>query len=706
MSSLGPRERERAARETDRMVAEGAAGFPVYLVLFVLFALLGDYVTQHPVASLVFGGAIAAMTLARAFLHLRGTRLRHQDPASWRRRFGALTLASTGFWSGFATYVLAVDGLSTFALLILVASAGYSAVACTNFAPFAKLARGYHLVTLLPPAIASAYIGGPGGLALGGILLAQFIFQWWNGARRHRDHWQAMANTELLRRREEANALLAAALDHAAEAVEITDAQGRIQYVNPAFERVTGCSTAEAPGRHGDSLRPVDEAHPVPPELGQALSEGRFWSGSLTVRTKDGTLRHQEVSVSPVRDGEDRVTHHVWVRRDVTESRKLQARLMLSDRMASMGTLAAGVAHEINNPLASLLLDLDEIDRGLHGPTDRESLERLRPLAGEAREAAERVRDIVRQLRVFSRTDTTSQGPVRIDEVLDTAIRLATNEIRHRATLERDYGPELPAVHGEEGPLVQVFVNLLVNAAQALDRSTSETPPRITVRARMDEGGRVRVEVRDTGPGFPPDVRSKAFDPFFTTKPVGEGTGLGLAICHGTVTSYGGEIRLPDVSEGGVVQVLLPVGEGAPTPAVRASHRAPSAGPHRSLRILVVDDEVQVGRAVGRALRGHRVTVVADGNDAVERWKTGAFDVMLCDLMMPGFTGVDVYRALAELGHGDESRILFMTGGAFTEPIRDFVRRIDNVVLEKPFEARELRTHLQRLATEGRRSTG
>ncbi|MFW6051328.1 MAG: hybrid sensor histidine kinase/response regulator [Myxococcota bacterium] len=672
------------------MVSEATAGAaPAYVVLFMLFVLAGGYATRHPAWSAGFGATLLIAALGRLGLQLRRTAIR--NPARWCRWFGPLVLLSAAAWTGFCCFALLVDGLTWPPLMLLVVSAGFSAVASGSLAPYLPLVRVYHLVTLLPPAlVALAALGGRGGFALAGILMVQLAFQLWDSTRRHHAHWQSMENTELLRVREQTNALLATALEHAAESFEITDADGFRQYVNPAFERTLGESSAPTTASN--------TRHVLPPDLLGALAEGRPWSGDLTVHTGDGRVLHQEVSVSPVTNDEGRVIHHVWIRRDVTQTRQLQARLMLADRMASMGTLAAGVAHEVNNPLASLLLELDDVARGLAQLPGSEAAAEMRSRLTGAREAAERVRDIVGQLRVLSRYDVSEVSSVQLHEALEAAVRMASNEIRHRATLELDFGPELPAVVGEEGRLVQVFVNLLVNAAQALDGSPAPNH-RIVVRARSVEGGRVQVEVRDTGPGFAADALPRIFDPFFTTKPVGEGTGLGLAICHSIVSSFGGDIRAFNAPEGGgVVQIHLPMGRPPAVSVPRSSsHRAPSGSPHRPLRVLVVDDELQVGRAVGRALRGYQVTVVADGREAVARWHRGDFDVMLCDVMMPSFTGMDVYRALAEGGRGEEARIVFMTGGAFTAPMRAFLERVGNPVVEKPFEPRQVRELLRQV---------
>ena len=227
---------------------------------------------------------------------------------------------------------------------------------------------------------------------------------------------------------------------------------------------------------------------------------------------------------------------------DLTEQRRLTEQLMVSDRMAYVGTLAAGVAHEINNPLAVILSNVELATRRLAEERARgevaTQVEQLDEELRDVREAARRVRDIVRDLRVFSRGDDLKTGPVDLSEVIDSAVRLARNELRHKATLVKRL-PPLPEVEANEGRLAQVFVNLLVNAAQAITEGQAETN-QITVSGEVEKDW-VTVEIGDTGSGMTPDVLRRLFTPFFTTKPVGVGMGLGLAISHRIITSMGGE---------------------------------------------------------------------------------------------------------------------------------------------------------------------
>ncbi|MGK3996518.1 ATP-binding protein [Sorangium sp. So ce1024] len=258
-----------------------------------------------------------------------------------------------------------------------------------------------------------------------------------------------------------------------------------------------------------------------------------------------------------LRDGCGKAYRMLGAVSDVTERRQLETRLLLADRMASLGTLAAGVAHEINNPLAYMVANVDFARQELRA-RGAARVDALVSALDEAAEGGARVRHIVSGLKTFSRADDGALGPVEIDRVIQLVLRMAQQQIRSKARLVLDLAP-VPPVHANEAQLGQVILNLLVNAAQALPDG-DEAGNEIRVSTAAAPQGRVRIEVRDTGPGIAPELRRRIFDPFFTTKPIGEGTGLGLAICHGIVASFGGEIGVEsEVGHGACFRVLLPV---------------------------------------------------------------------------------------------------------------------------------------------------
>jgi signal transduction histidine kinase len=261
-------------------------------------------------------------------------------------------------------------------------------------------------------------------------------------------------------------------------------------------------------------------------------------------------------------------TVEAQLRASLAELKEAQARLQIADRMASMGMLAAGVAHEINNPLAFVVANLDFAREDLRalraGPPNQEQLEkRLDAISfalSEAQEGASRVRNIVLDLKTFSHPDAEFRGPVDLCRVVDSAVNLARGEIRDSAEIVRRFHP-VPPVVGNEARLSQLFLNLVVNAAQAIlgrDVAPAKHEIRLTIERAAD--GRVMAEIADTGVGIPPEHLARIFDPFFTTKPIGMGTGLGLSICHGIARSLGGDITVAStVGAGSAFRVWLPV---------------------------------------------------------------------------------------------------------------------------------------------------
>jgi signal transduction histidine kinase len=284
----------------------------------------------------------------------------------------------------------------------------------------------------------------------------------------------------------------------------------------------------------------------------------------------------------------------------------------------------------------------------------------------DARTAADRVREIVRDLKIFSRGDEDRHGPVDVEHVLESTVRMAWNELRHRAKLVKNFG-KVPPVDAHESRLGQVFLNLIVNAAHAIPPGNYEANE-IRLSTSVDLAGRVVVSIRDTGTGIPPEVRPRLFTPFFSTKPVGVGTGLGLAISHRIITQFGGTIwtRAPAVRRGNV---------------------------------LVIDDEESLAQAIRRFLSvEHNVTAVYRARDALDLLELGTrYDVILCDLMMPQITGMELHTEVLRIDSAQASRIVFLTGGAFAPSAREFLTTTTNRRIEKPFDLKEVRRLINEL---------
>jgi len=488
-------------------------------------------------------------------------------------------------------------------------------------------------------------------------------------------------------------------LEAAPDGMFIVDHEGRIMNASARACMLFGYESSELVGESIDVLVPerLRAAHASHRrryhEAAQARPMGSF--RDLSARRKDGTEFSVEVSLSPIAvDGGGTVV----AVRDVTERKKLELRLIASDRLAALGTLAAGMAHEINNPLTYVILNLDLIFETLRrapvtpGPAGALDLELL-VLA--ARDGADRVRKIVAELKRAARTSDETRKLVDLHEVLDGAVRMSQNEIRYRATLVRSYGVT-PRVFADEARLGQVFVNLLVNAAQAVPEGDPEGNE-VRISTGTDDAGRAVVEVHDTGTGIPADALPRLFDPFFTTKPVGVGTGLGLFVSHGIVTALAGEIRAEsEPGRGTTIRVVLPAAPADASAKKTARADAP-ATPSRRARILIVDDDGRVAQSIRLVLAMHDATVVDSARRALALLEAGErFDLVLCDLMMTDMTGMDLYDAIVERAPEVIPRMVFMTGGAFTAAASDFLARVPNERLEKPFSPTVLRELVER----------
>jgi signal transduction histidine kinase len=374
------------------------------------------------------------------------------------------------------------------------------------------------------------------------------------------------------------------------------------------------------------------------------------------------------------------------------ERQRMQEQLLLSDRLASLGLLAASVAHEINNPLASLMMDLDFVlgaqeAQATSGPAAQ--------ALHEARECAGRIRDIIRDIKIFSRPDEQRFGATDVHRVLDSSVRMARNHVFHRAQLVKDYG-SVPAVHGNEARLGQVFLNLITNAAQAIPEGRS-SEHEIRVVTRTEPDGTIRVDIRDTGTGIPPELRDRIFEPFFTTKPQGMGTGLGLSICRRLVNELGGSMGVENGPERGTIFWVRLRPAQASVPSVGAAKVERAA---HNLRVLVIDDEVAIGRALKRHLaRRYDVSVLNDAREALALITSGhRFDAILCDLMMPEMNGPQFHAELARQVPDQARRLTFMTGGAFTDEALAFLSKVRPPCLEKPIDLERLDAMIQNAA--------
>jgi PAS domain S-box-containing protein len=362
-------------------------------------------------------------------------------------------------------------------------------------------------------------------------------------------------------------------LESSGDAVFLLDEAGRVLEANPVAGRLLGLAPPQLIGASFESLAPEGEREALARALQELLQRGTVRLENQGLRSARGERVSLEVSASLQEVGTSR--RLLVVGHDLTEKRRLEQQSIQNDRLASVGALAAGIAHEINNPIAYVLSNLSYLERW------REELERTlaatpgfpsqvadmlveaKEVVSESLDGCKRIRDIVRDMRFFSHASDESLAPVDINASLDFVLRMAQTELKRTARLEKDYDLALPPVLSSESRLSQVFLNLVINALQAMP---SGGPQQHTLRIRTAlEGERVRVDVSDTGHGIPAEVLPRIFDPFFTTKPAGSGTGLGLSISHSLVQKLGGEMRVSsEPGSGTTFTLLLPVGERFP----------------------------------------------------------------------------------------------------------------------------------------------
>jgi signal transduction histidine kinase len=494
------------------------------------------------------------------------------------------------------------------------------------------------------------------------------------------------------------------------DGILVVSADRRVKATNPRFLEMWNVSQALAASGNDDELLGHALAQMADPEEFLARVRHLYAHPQETsaeeVHLKDG--RVLERWSGPVHAASGEAYGRLWRFRDISERRRHELeRAVVTERLAAMGRLAAGVGHEINNPLTYVLCNVEDL-LAAHGegapPSERSAVEAL----SEARDGLYRIRVIVRDLQTLARVDA-EQGEVDLAQTLDRALQFAAAEVRHRAQVVRRYEAVRP-VMGSGVRLAQVFLNLIINAAQSIPEGhVSEHRIVVTVRS---EGTTAVVEVSDTGCGIDPEDLGSIFDPFFTTKRAGEGTGLGLSICREIIHSHGGTVAVASQrGQGTTMTVRLPSASAlasrsstAGAPAISAAQApgplAASAAPGgRRAKLLIVDDEPLVARALERVLVArHNVTVTTRAREALSRIERGErFDVILCDLMMPEVSGMDVYQQLERENPALASRVVFMTGGAFSAQAQEFLASRNQEVLCKPFTATQVHGVVERM---------
>ena len=515
---------------------------------------------------------------------------------------------------------------------------------------------------------------------------------------------------ELLKSREQ----LKAVFESSGDRIMLLDKTHRVVMVNRNNENAT---VDDMIGKPLYELMDASDRDRVKEHLDRVLAHNTKEQFETTYRRPDASTVYLSSVAAPVVVSGS-VSGCVVSSRDVTERRHLQSQLAQSDRLASMGMLAAGVAHEINNPLAYILFNLeslhDDLPRileacGLHtggaiaslgdgteatiaeragAEIDPSLLADVRDRLHDALEGTKRIRSIARSLGTFSRVERDDLAPVDLSHVLEVATNMAMNEIKYRARLVKNYG-KVPLVMASDGRLSQVFLNLVINAAHAIGEGDVENNE---IRLRTwTESNAVCAEVVDTGTGIAPENLDKIFEPFFSTKKSGLGSGLGLPISKSIVEGYGGTIVVESKQGEGTRFVIRFPRRHVAQPVV-SCHPDPASSLSSRGRILIVDDESAIRSAMVRMLREHKVIDVANGTEAKNLLTVDAqFDLILCDVMMSNMSGIDLHEWLTSAHPRLAEQFIFITGGAFTPRAREYLNNVDNYIIERPFNVTNFR---------------
>lgn len=463
--------------------------------------------------------------------------------------------------------------------------------------------------------------------------------------------------------------------EDASDAIMTFDSLGRFTSVNDAGEQISGYRRDELIGRFFGPLLPLTELPRAVLEFRKALSGQPGQFESVVVR-KDGERRHITITYScPQRSREV-----LCLIRDATEEKQLQQQLVQSEKMGAIGQLVSGVAHELNNPLASItaFAQLMLSDGNLNAE-DRHATE---VIASESRRAAR----IVHNLLTFARQHKAEKTYADINQVVENTLELRGYDLSVRGIqIERSYAEPAPCTMADAYQLQQVVLNLVTNAEQAM-AGIDRPDHRLTVRTRRG-GETIHIEVEDTGAGIPADSLERIFNPFYTTKPVGHGTGLGLSISLGIISEHGGRIWAENVAAGGA-KFCIDLPRVAPPLGIDAPLSSPTLALTEGLRILVADDEAAIREALSRFLErsGHHVVAVESGSGALAAARDQNFDAILLDMRMPDLSGQNVFEQWLSERPELARRVVFLTGDIVSADLQQFLAGTGQPFIAKPFD--------------------
>jgi signal transduction histidine kinase/CheY-like chemotaxis protein len=489
---------------------------------------------------------------------------------------------------------------------------------------------------------------------------------------------------------------LLSVLDSVQAGVVLVDLAGRLRFSNARFSQYFGLerdqlrstvSFTDLEGLISQRFRsPEGFAAPW-----RAFANGEDRPGHDELEMLRPARRVLERFARPVLDRDGMRVGWLELYYDVTGERQIQAKLLQTEKMAAVGQLVSGIAHELNNPLTSIM-GYGQLLLA-HGLDPAQFSE-----ASKVFHEAERARRIVKNLLYFARENEPERSRVNLNEIVERTLALRSYELKVEDILiECTLAPDLPETMADPYQMQQVILNLLVNAEQSLLQGRGKG--KVQIRSRRVEGNRIAVDVSDDGPGIPREIVSRIFDPFFTTKPAGLGTGLGLSIVYGIVKQHDGEVTAENQPSGGArFTVELPVVEVPTTSKENAERELKIAAAAPRSRVLVVEDEPTVAQLIVDVLReeGHQVEAVLDSQEGLTRLSRSRYDLIICDLRMPRLDGPAFYEALVRSGSDARDRLIFITGDTLAPRTMKFLQNVKVTYLAKPFLVEELKLAVNR----------
>ncbi len=441
---------------------------------------------------------------------------------------------------------------------------------------------------------------------------------------------------------------LSTAIEQAHETIVITNVDATIQYVNPAFENITGYSSGEALGQNSSILQSGEHNENFYTEMWNTLTDGNPWQGHLVNRKKDGSIFHEDATISPVKETSGIIINYVAVKRDITNELQKEKQLQQSQKMESIGTLAGGIAHDFNNILGAIMgyteLSLDDVE---DKPTTYQSLQQVLG-------AANRAKDLVSQILTFSRTTTINKVQIKTIPIVKEVCKFLRSSLPTTINIVQNIIAKHDLIMADPTQIHQILMNLCTNAGHAMLESGGElevlleevslNEDDLQIYTALKPGMHLKLTVKDMGYGISKDNLERIFDPYFTTKELGEGTGLGLAVVHGIVTDSGGDIKAySEVGKGTVFHVLFPLIKnlGNTNPPIESE-----TIPIGVESIMFVDDEetlVNLGKKILGRL-GYKVTGFTSAEKALSMFKNSkeSYDLIITDKTMPKMTGLDL----------------------------------------------------------------